>query len=353
MFDQGADKYYISNYVYNESIVLRPLPGSALNTRTLDADNNGNNGAFIAPMTLDSNLDVLYSDYSNGTTYRVRRYTNIKSGAIGRTDLTDPLLTAPPTALTVSPFTTTSSTLLVGTRLGKLLKISSAQTGNGIWSDITGSSFVGSISDVEYGTTENEIFVTMHNYNVVSIWYTANGGITWVSKEGNLPDLPVKCILKNPLNANEVIVGTELGVWYTNNFNTTTPTWNQSYNGMSNVKVLDLDLRNDNRVYAATYGRGIFSGTFTATSLSENDTVFNKGVKVYPNPSNGLFTIAIENFSGDMTLAIYDINGRNVFSKTGDYLTNNNVNLSGLQKGIYILNIKGANLSYSEKIILQ
>jgi hypothetical protein len=188
---------------------------------------------------------------------------------------------------------------------------------------------------------------------VVSIWYTANGGITWVSKEGNLPDLPVKCILKNPLNANEVIVGTELGVWYTNNFNTTTPTWNQSYNGMSNVKVLDLDLRNDNRVYAATYGRGVFSGTFSATSLSENDTVFNKGVKVYPNPSNGLFNIAIENFSGDMTLAIYDINGRIVFSKTGDYLTNNTVNLSGLQKGIYILNLKGANLSYSEKIILQ
>ena len=48
----------------------------------------------------------------------------------------------------------------------------------------------------------------------------------------------------------EVIIGTELGVWYTNTFNTASPIWVQSYNGMSNVKVTDLDLRNDNVVYA-------------------------------------------------------------------------------------------------------
>ena len=354
LFDQGADKYYISNYVYNESINLRPLPGSTItNSRVLDNDNNLNNGAFIAPMTLDSNLDILYADYYNGTTYRVRRYTNIKSGTVGRADLTNTLLTAPATALTVSPYTTTSSTLLIGTRLGKLLKVTTANLATQTWTDITGPSFVGSISDVEYGASENEIFVTMHNYNVVSIWYSSNGGTTWVSKEGNLPDLPVKCILKNPLNANEVIIGTELGVWYTNNFNTTAPTWNQSYNGMSNVKVVDLDLRNDNTVFAATYGRGIFSGQFTATSLSIDDNVLNKGIKVYPNPSNGIVNIAIDNYNGDITVEVYDINGRKVFSNAGDYMKVNTINLQGFQRGVYILNVNGESLSYSEKIILQ
>lgn len=38
---------------------------------------------------------------------------------------------------------------------------------------------------------------------------------TWTSKEGNLPDLPVKCILQNPLIPKELIIGTELGVWTT------------------------------------------------------------------------------------------------------------------------------------------
>ena len=354
IFDQGADKYYISNYVYNENINLRPLPGSSImNSRVLDSDTNLNNGAFIAPMTLDSNLDILYADYSKGTTYRVRRYTNIKSGVIGTTNLTNALLTSSPTAFAVSPYTTTSTTLLVGTRLGKLLKVTTANLTTQTWTDITGPSFVGSISDVEYGANENEIFVTMHNYNVVSVWYTANGGTTWVSKEGSLPDLPVKCILRNPLNANEVIIGTELGVWYTNNFNTTAPTWNQSYNGMSNVKVLDLDVRNDNTVFAATYGRGIFSGQFTAESLSTNDNVLNKGIKVYPNPSNGIVNVSIDNYAGNITVEVYDINGRNVFSNSGDYMKANTINLQGFQKGVYILNVKGDELSYSEKIILQ
>jgi hypothetical protein len=354
MFDQGADKYYISNYVYNESINLRPLPGSTItNSRVLDSDTNLNNGAFIAPMTLDSNLDILYADYSNGANYSVRRYTNIKSGTVGRTDLTNLLLTSSPTAFAVSPYTTTSTTLLVGTRLGKLLKVATANLTTQTWTDITGASFVGSISDVEYGANENEIFVTMHNYNVVSVWYTSNGGTTWVSKEGNLPDLPVKCILRNPLNANEVIIGTELGVWYTNNFNTTAPTWNQSYNGMSNVKVVDLDVRNDNTVFAATYGRGIFSGQFTQPSLSTNDNVLNKGIKVYPNPSNGIVNVSIDNYAGNITVEVYDMNGRKVFSNSGEYMKANTINLQGFQNGVYILNVKGDELSYSEKIILQ
>lgn len=351
MFDQGTDKYYISNYVYNENINLRPLPGSTVTAKVIDNDNNGNNGAFIAPMILDSNRDMLYSDYSNGTTYRIRRYSGLKTTVV-RTDLTNALLTSPPTAFAVSPYTILSTRLLVGTRLGKLLRLINAST-TPTWSDITGPQFVGSISDVEFGASENEIFVTMHNYNVVSIWYSADAGVTWQNKEGNLPDLPVKCIMRNPLNANEVIVGTELGVWFTNNFSAASPTWNQSYNGMSNVKVTDLDLRNDNTVYAATYGRGIFSGVYTATSLSSDDVTKNNGIKIYPNPSNGVVNVSIENYSGNLNVEIYDINGRKVFYNTGNYSTDKAISLQGLQAGVYVLKLEGEDgLSHSEKIVL-
>ena len=86
--------------------------------------------------------------------------------------------------------------------------------------------------------------------------------------------------------ATEVIIGTELGVWYCNNFNSATPNWIQSYNGMSNVKVTDLDMRNDYTVYAATYGRGVFfSGLFTNTTLSGVDFVNSSNIKIYPSPA--------------------------------------------------------------------
>lgn len=356
MFDQGADKYYISNYVYNESLNIRPLPGSTVTARALDNDSDGNNGAFIAPMVLDSNRDVLYSDYSNGTNFRIRRYTNIKSGTIGRTNLTDPLLTAPPTAFAVSPYTTASTTLLVGTRLGRLLRLTTADV-TPAWTDISGPSFVGSISDVEYGASNNEIFVTMHNYNVISIWYTKDGGATWLNKEGNFPDIPVKAILPNPLKnvggfATEVIIGTELGVWYCNNFDTASPVWRQSYNGMSNVKVTDLDMRNDNMVYAATYGRGIFSGMFTNTTLSSFDFSQSNNIKMYPNPATDLVNISISNYVGDLKVDLFDINGRLVKTKSVDFSGNYSLDLNGLTTGVYIVKLSGSELNYSEKIVI-
>jgi hypothetical protein len=358
IFDQGADKYYISNYVYNESINLRPLPGSSIvAVRALDNDNDGNNGAFIAPMALDSSLDILYADYTTSAgVFQIRRYSNIKSGTIGRTNLTHPLLTAAPTAFGVSPYTTASTTLLVGTRLGKLLRVTSANA-IGSWTDITGPSFVGSISDVEYGASNNEIFVTMHNYNVISIWYTKDGGVTWLNKEGNFPDIPVKAILPNPLKnvggfATEVIIGTDLGIWYCNNFDTAFPTWIQSYNGMSNVKVTDLDMRNDYTVYAATYGRGLFSGLFTNTTLSATDFSLSSNFKIYPNPATDLINISVSNYVGDLKVELFDVNGRLVNVKTVDFSGNYSMELNSLNSGVYIVKLTGANLNYSEKLIL-
>lgn len=353
MFDQGSDKYYISNYVYNQSIVYRPILSGA--TRTLDNDDGStNNGAFIAPMVLDSNLDLLYSDYSSPTTntYRVRRYSNIKSGTVVRTNLVNTLLNSSPSAFAVSPHTTASTTLLVGTRASRLLRVTNANA-TATWTDISGPNFVGSVSDVEFGSSNDEIYLTMHNYNIVNIWYTNNGGVTWINKEGNLPDLPVKCILRNPLNAQEVIIGTELGVWFTTNFSDSSPQWFQSYNGMSNVKVTDLDLRNDNTVFAATYGRGIFSGTFTADQLSNpNIAEASNSVKIYPNPSNGVVTISLPNYTGKLSYSLYDSTGKTIFSKETDYISDLTLDVRDLQSGTYFLKLEGESLSKTEKLIV-
>ena len=355
MFDQGTDKYYISNYVYNQSINYR-LAVSPFTVRAIDNDaTTASNGAFIAPMALDSSLDILYADYSVTATpsYLIRRYSSIKSGVVVRTNLTDALLTSSPTALTVSKYTTTSSKLLAGLRNGKLLRITNANA-TPTWADITGPAFVGSISDVEYGLSENEIFVTFHNYNVVSIWYSADAGVTWQNKEGNFPDIPVKSILQNPLNTNEVIIGTELGVWFTNTFNTASPVWNQSFNGMSNVKISDMDLRNDNTVFVSTYGRGVFSGLFTAPSLSTDDITLNKGIKVYPNPSSGEVNISINQFVGNINLQVTDINGKVVYEvKNDNFNLEKTIDLSQLQSGIYILKGTADDLNFTEKVLLK
>lgn len=350
MFDQGADKYYISNYVYNNSINYRPITG---NVKNINSESTSN-GAFIAPMALDSSLDMLYTDYTSSTpVYQIRRYSNYKSpfGGVQKVLLTDALLTSSPTALTVSKYTTSSTTLLVGCRNGRLLRLTNANA-TPTWTNITGPGFVGSISDVEFGASESEIFVTFHNYNVVSIWYSSDAGVTWQNKEGNFPDIPVKCILQNPLNNNEVIIGTELGVWYTNTLNTASPVWKQSFNGMSNVKVTDLDLRNDNVVFAATYGRGIFSGAFTSATLGTVDFANSNGVKIYPNPSNGPFTISMNPNVGKVAIQVVDLTGKEVYSQANaEFNSEKSIDLSSLQSGVYVVKITGEGMNYSQKIV--
>ena len=237
-FDQdGTDRYLIRNYVYNDGIDLYNFDGDNVSINSEDASN----GAFINPQALDSNLDILYSNYSADGNSIIKRYAGIKSSStLTKTDLTDELLTASPTAFVVSPHTISSSTLLVGTILGDILLVENADSDSPSWTNLDQNLLVGSVSDLEFGATENDIFVTMHNYGVNNVWYSNDKGLTWLKKDGDLPDLPVKTILQNPLNLEEVIIGTELGVWYTSNFSNASPTWKTSYNGMSNVRVLDF-----------------------------------------------------------------------------------------------------------------
>ncbi len=293
LFAQDSDKYYVTNYVYNDNMNVRGLNGAA--TKVL-SDGTLDRGLFYPAMGLDSANDIVYSDFTDGTNrvYYVRRYSAYRAvAAATRTDLTSTLLTSYPTA--ISPGKATPTTLYVGTANSRFLKLVNANTAiaTSVWTDITGPSFVGSISDISFGATDNQIFVTMSNYGVTSIWYTLNGGTNWYSLEGNLPDMPVKAILQNPLVANELMIGTELGVWYTVGFNPATSanqalTWYPSFNGMSNVKVTDLDLQPNSptaptayNVFASTYGRGVFSSQLWfcgATTTTWNGTAWSNGV---------------------------------------------------------------------------
>jgi len=355
-YDQDTGNYYISNYVYNQNIVQRNLSGGGL--KQLDTDTSADsNGDFVNQQDLDSNLNLLYTNYSNATSGpQIMRY-KIANGGGQQTILSHALLTSggSPTALKVSPYTTSTTKLIVGTLFGDLLMAQNAHLGTiQTWSDIGTANFVGSISDVEFGATESDIFVTMHNYGVESIWYTSNGGTTWVTKEGNLPDMPVKCILQNPLNTEEVVIGTELGVWYTNDFSSVNPFWRPAFNGMSNVKVTDLDVRDDNAIYASTYGRGVFSGLFTAAPLSVNDEeMASNTISLYPTVSNGnVFVKSTVNYPKTKVM-VYDINGRLTHESSMNLYSNGeaSLNLSNLSSGMYFVNLSSEKLNRTIKIV--
>ena len=248
---------------------------------------NASNGTFINAQALDSKKGVLYTNGRASGINRVTMYYDWDDEFVSGFDprkstVPDPstIINSQISTLSVSPFVTESSNIVVGMRSGKLVKANitiptdSDSEPTATWTDIKGASFVGSISDIEYGKTENDLYVTFHNYGVDNVWYSADGGTTWANKEGDLPDMPVRSILYNPLADGEVIIGTDLGVWYTKNFNDASPNWVQGNNGMTQVRVTDLEMRDDYKVFASTYGRGIFSSQFKETNNdSEPPTV--------------------------------------------------------------------------------
>ncbi|WP_456378683.1 PA domain-containing protein, partial [Lutibacter sp.] len=261
VFIDKDNEYMVTSYVYNNYFYIDYNTG-AFKYAIAENDDDGD---FINPAALDSNNNILYASGENKVFRYILNATDATSSI-----LTNSLLSSTPTAFKTSTYTTT--TLFVGTETGKLLKLTGANAGVPTWADITGDMFYGSISCIELGATENDIMVTFHNYGIKNVYYSQDGGTTWQNKEGNLPDLPIKAILMNPLNNNEVILGTDLGVWATTNFNDPNPIWYQSQDGMKDVQVTSFDLRKaDNMVVASTYGRGLFTAKFTVDNYNDDD----------------------------------------------------------------------------------
>jgi hypothetical protein len=257
--DQTNPLIQITSYVYN-SYWLSTNGGISFNNRM---QNTSGTGSFINPSDYDDHMHALYSARTSSS---INRILNVDvSPSISSFNVA---LGSMATHLRVSPHTTTSTTLFVGTAAGRVFKITGAESGNPSSIEITKPNLpTGSISCIDVGNTENELLVTYSNYGINSVWYTNDGGITWVSKEGDLPDMPVRWALFNPNNRHEAILATEVGVWSSVNLNSSNPNWSPSTSGLANVRTSMLQLRqSDNEVIAATFGRGMFSSSGFNTS---------------------------------------------------------------------------------------
>ncbi len=78
----------------------------------------------------------------------------------------------------------------------------------------------------------------------------------------------------------------------------------------------------------------------------------NDFFKVYPNPSNGIFNIRINQYSGKVNIQVVDINGRIVKeSNNEDFNVEQVLDLTSLQSGVYVVKISNNELNYSQKLI--
>ncbi len=260
--DQDNPNFQITSYVYNSyNITLN-------NWESFDVVRAGSSvGRFINPADYNSNTNTMFAA---GNEDQIVRYvltedTDIESEVLD-IDINEERISA----LAHSKYD--DDVMFVGTGNGSIYKLTEINGAIGaelISTDVIEEDIY--ISSIAVGTDIDHLLITASNYGVTSVYESTDGGANWVTKEGNLPDMPVRWALFNPNDYSEVLLATELGVWMTNDISSEDVSWNPLNSGLANVRCDMLKYREaDGLVAVATHGRGLFTSDIFATTEYSN-----------------------------------------------------------------------------------
>ncbi|MFC2106981.1 T9SS type A sorting domain-containing protein [Bacteroidota bacterium] len=353
-YDKDEPQLFITSIYYNRySIFINGGPANEVGTYS---------GTFVSPADYDYKENTIYANACHFFGSWADNILKCSGIPWGTQEAFVPINTGsfvPFSAVKYSEFSPAGkATLFVASQSGGLWKVEEAQ-GNPVTTEITGSNFpLGSISCIAMGGSDDTLLVTFSNYGVTSLWQTYDGGINWEPKQGNLPDMPVRWAIHHPTSAKQALIATEIGVWFTNTLHHTDPYWEPASDGMANVRVDMLQLREaDNTVLAASHGRGLFTCTFNSNpyvGIKENEL---SNLEVFPNPTSGMFKLRFDNPERTkLQLKVIDISGKLLIDKELEQQSTSvseNIDLTAFTKGTYILKLTGDNIHITEKIIIQ
>ncbi|PKA83162.1 putative secreted protein (Por secretion system target) [Ulvibacter sp. MAR_2010_11] len=87
--------------------------------------------------------------------------------------------------------------------------------------------------------------------------------------------------------------------------------------------------------------------------LGVTDNSLDNNFVIYPNPSNGNLNIKSVIDAGDVTISIFDLNGRKVYSQNTALNGTVSINVTNLSTGMYIVQIDGVNYVHNAKIVIE
>lgn len=105
-----------------------------------------------------------------------------------------------------------------------------------------------------------------------------------------------------------------------------------------------------------SYRTNVFFNTNSARIASEENTSNEDAVVVYPNPSNGQFTIdVVLGQASTVEVQVYNLVGEQVFTTTEADVTNltTDVSLENQVSGVYLVKVITANGTHTEKVLVK
>ncbi|WP_291137795.1 reprolysin-like metallopeptidase [Flavobacterium sp. UBA7663] len=94
--------------------------------------------------------------------------------------------------------------------------------------------------------------------------------------------------------------------------------------------------------------------TIQPLSIDDNEIKISDLI-IYPNPNNGNFNIQFTSNTGEIKVNVHDIRGREIYSKsyTNSGLFNENLQLSNVQSGVYLVTVQDGARKEIKKIVVQ
>jgi photosystem II stability/assembly factor-like uncharacterized protein len=187
---------------------------------------------------------------------------------------------------------------------------------------------------------------------------------SFTSIQGNLPRMPCYDVVIDYYNPNNVIVGTELGIYASDNLGVN---WTYQGNGLPACPIFGLrqemfrDLGGNCYIlYAGTHGRGFYrSTTLTPTACNVNVSVSepgpSQGFVIYPNPARDHAWLRLSlSETAQTELWIYNLSGQAVRRAEMGMLPGGGHNLplplSGLKPGQYLVVLRAGNDMKTQKL---
>jgi len=201
------------------------------------------------------------------------------------------------------------------------------------------------------------------------VYYSTNAtssNPSFVPIDGDLPDMPVfGCVIERDPSSDVIIIGTEYGVFTTDNISGSNTSWISNNSEIGPIPVFDIcqqwrpweagmdngyrKVNNQGAIYACTHGRGIWRAD---NLLSVQEPILNNEISknisslnIFPNPVLENTNLSFElNKSNTISVIVYNINGSVVKTLYNNVMFNNGyhilpVSTSELPIGTYLITL--------------
>ena len=200
----------------------------------------------------------------------------------------------------------------------------------------------------------NAIAINKDNPDLVALACTGNnkvilssdGGENWQVINNGLPNFAASAIC---FYGEDLILGMNYGIFYNSAHNRNT--WDAFSDNLPNVRVLELEVNYAlNKVYAGTFGRGLWSANLDAAALSIDKKLLAQ-IQLGANPVEDEIELQLPQPIA-VSLKLYNTTGQIVYYAKKETLENvHKIPVTNLPSGIYMLRITADHSTATFKIV--